>query len=159
MQAFSWKAFMVLHSVVHMKSDWNTCAKNGKREPERQVWIMRIFSPLQTRPNVVWSGQDCWLCVRKQLLDAALLILTLERCKAGRFMTRQDASAHPLQWLNSPCKPVRQHYTVNIAWRSSVRGGIEQLPLGTGQSVCPLSTVPIMWGQTGTGSFTQLRSL
>lgn len=46
--SLSCKAFIVLHSVIDVESDWKSCAKNVKREIEREVQTPAPFSPLHS---------------------------------------------------------------------------------------------------------------
>lgn len=43
-QTVCWKRSIVLHSVLHRKSDRDSCVKNGKRELEREVQTSALLA-------------------------------------------------------------------------------------------------------------------
>lgn len=63
--SLSWKAFIVLHLVAHMKSDRNSLVRNEKRELKKRS--IPCSSLTSTRPSVKW-----------------VLMLVLETYRKGR---------------------------------------------------------------------------
>lgn len=139
-----------MHLAVKRRDSREICRVDGHGCPSKCMatcWYLFVFSvdsSVFTQEHGIWTKKSnsdcctyfsCCLLVGKYSYNQHTCI-----CKALQPITSSRAGTtframHCYMLHNTAC--------------SSVSEGKDQLPLGTGQSVCPLSTVLIMKGQKG----------
>lgn len=103
------QTFLVLHSVVRMKSDRNSCETNLKSELEREAQNQPSFSPSHGWSMKSWCGCECQVGLGKlpvsKRWDAASRNPTSER-RGGRglpklfnYPRKSEEACWPLQSL------------------------------------------------------------
>ncbi len=90
---------MVLHLIVHMKSNQNSCEKNEKGEPEITIRTL-CFSPLHTCVSEAAPPSDIdvgnvWEVSSPEKLNYSLFVQTLKKtCRESdeKIMSAQSVS-------------------------------------------------------------------